>query len=639
MATLNQKEFLEWRKANPNNSFTEIRNGQRKVIPAQEMPAEQAGGGNIIENILKGFTDPFSNITRLTADVANKLTGGKNPDNLTEDEKSNMGRFLLKTGAGLASMAVPGGSTIAGNVGRSALSGALGSLGSQDIAKDIDVGELVKGGLLGGAIGGVASGIGKLASRGKKPLRKAVEEGMETNRFVEAGSNLRTKKFGISAYDVGGVNKKRAIEKTVLGELSARGLPTDTIEKVAIGLDSSLDDIGKQVTTGLANTKAKYKTSKLFDEFVSKLEDNPKVLNSATGQEVVNKIVKLGDNPTASKLHKFRQEVDKLIPDKSFQGTTEQLANSSRAAKTMRDIVSDTLKSDPKLGKYKSLLDTESKLLTAREPILKQLDKVKNVSVMQGVSIPGTSNLAQTASNKAGQAIQGVGRLIQGQGANIPGGKFAEILAIPAVAGQASKFLKTDDPELEQSLTNLESSNQQVPDYALPLFEIDQQALRNQALDYYISKGMDPTKAMAYVNFKMPNKPKLSASDKKTLQDTMYSRSQLENLKATVDKFGVYFNPIGGQPVFGMIGNLLTPERARAETVVYATLRNIAKGIEGKSPTDADMDAYKQFLPNLADTPDIIEQKMIALEQMVNDKEDIARGLAGTQGLNINLQQ
>lgn len=172
MAKLTGQEALDWIKNNQGKGYVEL-DDQGKTKTWYDM--DRGFLGNIGTSLL----NPFMNLSKLTAAGVDAVSNpGKRTNYLTEDEHNNLGRLILQTAAGIGSYAVPvgGASTLLGNVGRGAISGAMGSFGASDITKDIDPGQIALGAGIGGAVPIVMKGVGGILNKMKgKAAAKTAE--------------------------------------------------------------------------------------------------------------------------------------------------------------------------------------------------------------------------------------------------------------------------------------------------------------------------------------------------------------------------------------------------------------------------------------------------------------------------------
>lgn len=132
----------------------------------QEQQANQPG---FFQNLISGLADPFVRLGGVGAVGINKLLGNEDySKQLQTDifgEDSNLLLEGLKGGAGVASWLVPGvgaAGTVGNLASRGAFAGMLGALSTEDY-KDgsLDIGNILKGGAIGGGIGGAFGLAGK----------------------------------------------------------------------------------------------------------------------------------------------------------------------------------------------------------------------------------------------------------------------------------------------------------------------------------------------------------------------------------------------------------------------------------------------------------------------------------------------
>ena len=103
-------------------------------------------------------------------------------------------------------------------------------------------------------------------------------------------------------------------------------------------------------------------------------------------------------------------------------------------------------------------------------------------------------------------------------------------------------------------------------------------------------------------------------------------------------------------PIQGVISNFLargeTGETGRAAKAFNAQLKlnaqSIGKYLEGGKLTDADIDRYKEMLPNIYDSPEIAQNKTQLLQELISRKQQgqvESLGQAGYNVKNIKISQ
>lgn len=127
----------------------------------------QRGDKGLLGNIGRGLTQPLDNLFNFGAELGSNVgSGGRSGGVLTTQQKENLPEFLARTGAGLASYAVPvgGAATLGGTVARGALAGGLGTYGAQEVG-DYDFGDIAKGAGVGGAFAGALRLLGNAKAK------------------------------------------------------------------------------------------------------------------------------------------------------------------------------------------------------------------------------------------------------------------------------------------------------------------------------------------------------------------------------------------------------------------------------------------------------------------------------------------
>lgn len=598
--------------------------------------------GQVVKGIVKPFVDVGRGAYELgNASLAHSSGQQRLAPRLTPEELANPGRFAMQTAAGLASYAIPG---VGGGVIKLATqglgSGLLQGYANQDVSKDVNAGEIVKSGLVGAGIGtglGVAGKVFESLGPKLRGAGKTISKGADTAIAKSRGINLNSK-------GVGAVDDVLTAQSKIESQLG--GKPFNETNLTGLYNDNFLS--AKTVAQSMPEVAT-------ATEFVDYLRNGLKKagVNPNQGDEVISEI--LGRATKGATVGKSLNKLPniQLNGEQVMEAVAEAL-NKSRSAyttinagatlsdpnkilKVLGDSTSEFAKS--KIPTLAEAFDTMSAVNKVYDGVAQKAYNGSTVNILgnqvNDLGIPGA------VGNTASKVARGVGGALEKtSGKSIPGLNASNLTrAMVISSGPLSRLPKP----VQEDVQSIVQETGEVPDYAEALLDNGKsgQAEKASIINAAINQGWKITEAIAYANAVVPTQPKLSAADRKILQETLQARSNLARLKQLVSENESYFNPISGQPIFSTIGQLTGDStRAKLQTSIAAIMQNMAKGLEGGKLTDKDRDYYlKEVAPSLSDSPDRVYARIEQLEGLVADKEDAARQLIGQQGLNINLSQ
>jgi hypothetical protein len=620
MAILNltQEEYQKWLKDHPDQDHT-ILNGKG------ETQKYVNGDYGLLGNLTRQSVQPFFNAGRIVNNAIDP-----NSNSVTGEERANPARFLAQTGAGIGSYLVPGGaSTLLGAGVRGAATGALANFGGQDLSHPDDANALLTGSLFGGILG---AGTHALTNGIKLPKVGGNLEGLE-----ETGLKTRFGKTGIKAADVGGIEERNAIYKTLDQELPKTGTNT----QIAEGITNALDKRGREVQNVLAQSTDRFNTSKIYDKITNELR-HTNLADSEAGKQIFSMIEELPRDASAAEVDALRRAIDKIIPDRAFQGSTEELANTTRVLRTARNVISEELKNAPGLAQYEPLLTTESNLIKANDAVLKAVDKNRNIRspFLSGLSVPGSGDVLDTIGNQAGKIMQKVGEVggeVSGQtNGLVKPGFLSSILQNPAVEGQIVNALtpSTAGNQIGTEVPGGGSGRGGVTQPPIqPQYSTNSQDNSRQLAITLLNKGHKPSDVKSIIDLLYPDKggskggKVLPANQLKDLADVKSSIFELGNLQGVFNENQGSFDPVSGalreaNPLRGY-----DKAYTNVDSIITRVRQIIGKGLEGGVLRKEDENKYEKILPNIKDTPDVVQRKLDGLNDLLNAKY---QGYVGT---------
>lgn len=636
MALLSGKAAEDWLAAHPTYNYTSYSPGAN----ASQVQGKAADYG-ILDKLAAGIASPVRNlytgIAEQTAQATQKAHGIKDytPQYMSQAEwQDYVENPLLKNiqnVVGAGSLFIPGAGA-GGSIGKTLLTGAatgaassFGSANTNKLAKG-DIGEVLGGTLLGAATGGALHTAGKVAGKLTGKLGRAAQTIEEVTPGVSRSLDIRAGRLGLNASDFGSPSAAKSIGRTVIKELDDLGLKTGTKGQIADSIGSALSERGAQIKQLLADSGEVVDTNKIIGKFESAFKNNPKLLDKATSKEILGMVADLGDNPSYTKLHEFRQALDSMLPDKAFSGATEGLADKTRIIKTMRDIVSSDLKDNPNFGpELKSLLQKESALIQARPTLLKAVDKGGtkiSSALLGGVKLPVggvTERLQDIAGKVAGGSMPSIPGASTAANLLQSAASVAEpVLSRPAVQYQLGSQLFGQQTAPQAEAAGLPSMEQMPGEQTTSQGEFNPQTFAMQA----IMAGYTPEEVQSFQDMLglgggSSSGSKLPAAQVKQIADTQTSLQQLDDLEVAIKENSSRFGPIQG----GALGDIfepLDPARSAIKSRINTLAQKIGVALEGGKLTDADIQRYRQMLPTLTDTPDQALQKLQVARELIS---------------------
>ncbi len=262
----------------------------------------------------------------------------------------------------------------------------------------------------------------------------------------------------------------------------------------------------------------------------------------------------------------------------------------------------------PEYGKYNKIFSTLYKhnpgiIKAYNQSGLRQLAKANLIG--QGTDV--AQRLGAEGMMKGGQLLQGVG--------NVPG------------TSQVSNLLgKAGGINMSNRLAPLLGAHANIAQGQQPATPQAQSGMAG-GMDQYSglrnALGMQPSigagGAPAGVSTGGKALPATQVKDLSDMQDTLLKLDELEGM--ITGEYGGYFGPIQG----GVAGDIaqsvgLSGERSTIQSITNVLAQSMGKALEGGKLTDADIERYRQMLPNLKDTPGNALKKLQMVRQMITQQ-------------------
>lgn len=162
--------------------------------------------------------------------------------------------------------------------------------------------------------------------------------------------------------------------------------------------------------------------------------------------------------------------------------------------------------------------------------------------------------------------------------------------------------------------------------YKAQQLEIQRQAAKKTAESAALetkSKELDIAKKSKEMSQEKKGKM-IPATTAESFASSNASLKALEAANAAVQASQAPTGPLSGR-LSGLMGKLEIGDTGRAAKTLDAQLKlnaqSIGKYLEGGKLTDADIDRYKQMLPNLTDSPEAASEKTRLLQKLISEKQ------------------
>jgi hypothetical protein len=624
--------------------------------------AAQGGGGNFITDLISGITSPFTGAVK--AVVNPLLTAGQmvvaraqspeafsqlalHPENLQtvgpNQEWQNMMANPMSTGlqksAGLASYLIPGGAGLGGAIISGALMGGLGGFSNADLG---NAGEALKSIGLGAGIGALTGGVTQklLGKFGQKVTSEVPKS--------QVGTNLRAKNLTLDITKFNAPAEAKAVGRQIINYLDDRGLPTATKEIAANSINTA-QKIGKQelnqfLTTSSAKVNAEKIANNIIDHFGSKYRMD--VMKNPEISSFVNRLIDLGPNADAAAVNALKFEAqDQLAPLFSrLAKDNPKMSAIEEGLKVIRDQTDTALKTNTELASYRPLMEELSAYNKVKPMAIKGASTGTSISAPMltgGTKIP-IGGITDRILNTTGKLIENIPRT--GSGATnllttLLGSKVGSKL--PAILGGTATQQHETMPVTTTGTSDLLGTNNLSGTSGTDSLDSllgtggattqQSQVTPQQLFLGLYSAGMKPAEAITLANFLVPAKTGgkvVPSAQLLTLSDIKQSVGMLGDLDKMFQETKGAFDPIlGGLRQLNPYDN----EVRKVNALNMVVKQIIGKGLEGGVLRKEDEEKYKQILPQITDTPEVVQYKIDTLKTLLGKRytsyvSDLAQG-------------
>lgn len=441
----------------PGEDIQTFDTGTGKITGTQKATQDYGFAGNLFNAAMAPIIQPAKFVSGFQEKAARDkfLKAGRpasefKPVTMTDEEfndfVSNPTGAGVKAAASLASAFIPGSfgnaTSVAGKALQTGAAGAVGGgllgFGTSKAGKELE--GLATGGITGGVS---AAGMSLLGSAADKILKSGSKtaEGVARN----AGQEFRAERFDLKP-DKMGLSPQVLKQKggQLISKLDELGLSTGTKEALANSTDEAINAMTAQADEILAKSNKTLSTEPIVQKVTETFKNNPKLLETKAGVEVLGNLRDLGDNPSLTAINEFRRSLDDMIPDSAFG--TNATADRIRFIKAMRESIAEGVKEQVGDTQFRNLMGEISNALELRPEILKSAAKGTKIDLGAfKVPIPGAGKAVEVAQDVAGKVMGGGIK-----GPNLSG--IANALDNPIASGVAQTAQNTI-PRLAAGLT------------------------------------------------------------------------------------------------------------------------------------------------------------------------------------------
>lgn len=581
---------------------------------------------SILGDILKSITKPgrdVAELSRLVSTVrqmdpsinkdltslekrlkAQQKTEQYTPKYQTQEEQ--LGTFLrpgetaLRNAATVGAFAAPVGAVgnIASRAGAGALGGALGSYGMTPITEDTNLMKILGGAALGGTVGAAIGGVERgLMSKAQKTVPSKVSDfGLFEGRGKSIGldSNKLASKRGINV--TSSAQGKKVI-RSYFDTMDSLGLPTQTSQLASQSSDDALRILNEQFNGVLTNadnavTFSSKDTANIVNKINSAFKNNPKITSNAQYQELIGDLLSLGESYSPSQLNMIREKARELVN----WSTGSKAAVSQRATSQVFSVIDDFFKS--KIGGTSEVLGKMKDIYTVR-PVFQAkaptAGSIKIGTASTNVAVPSFA-IQERIPSAAGEALQKGIRMPQVSpevlanigNAGIFGTRLGQAL------GQEQAPMQ---PQVEQPM-----SQQVQPDTTGINLMLAQGILSGQIT------SAEANAVLSLLGMSGMGGEELSANQSKA----QALQGSLDSLKS------VWEQSSGVARTMQTLGlNIGTGARSLKQAKM-STAEDLGRLQSQGAITPAERVEFMARLPNIWDSPEVVEQKFASIQNIIN---------------------
>lgn len=415
---------------------------------------------------------------------------------------------------------------------------------------------------------------------------------------------IKGKLFAGEAAKTGSPQALESARASVVKQFEDAGMAYNTAEQRAKGITDLLAQKSPEARAALEGTT--FETKSIVDQLKRIYRDAPKLLQKY-GKEVTNKLERAGAEIDGTLLHDLRTFVDESIPDSAFGPSTTGIADKTRVMSDIRDVLSNSLKSHPNVGKYSQLLDDESALLTLRKAANKAFDKGNKITLIPGtnakVDVAPITNRLSAAVTKGRAAASGGGLKLPSM-PMIPNTPTLNIGArIPAAVGSNNEQIANNTGA---TLPTGSSAGQP---------SAISQADINAVLDDMLKHGVSLKDATAYIKASGAGADSGVPNTEAAIKDRVNAKSGLQH----VDDMEQFLKADPNVLVSAKLPNALQSPTARKFNVAAREAYDVlTRTRTGAALNMNEQQFYQSYVPQLFDDEGTMDYKYTLLRNLYN---------------------
>lgn len=637
----NRQEYENW--ANQNKGLSYSLNGQPMGQPSLPAPTQRQDKG-FFGNLIGGIVDPFAGLLTKTVEAGRAAKNNKLNDFLTgsnnyearvmseEDYNKFKQNALLETGkdlAGVASWLVPGGAAAKG-IGSLVKGGIVGgALGGFSASDKSDFSGLLNdagtGALTGGAMaGGLGLGGKVLGNFSKGKIGKGLQD---------AGQSVKSSNLGYKP-----LNLADGTAGKVTQQLGEAGLPVTgaNAQKLADSnskaFRTTLTDSNKIVDFGGASQSLQDDITKVLEKDFglgkNEIAGSKQIQNAL--QDKIDSILRTEGNP-----NKIMDEIGKLTTDKTLVGDIT-VANKNKVIEATRQVLKDKLQNAfPEAQEYFQKNQPLRAVAKDATKLAQNMDNVPVPFLNTQFKIPGVGNIKQGVTNLLGGGLENAGKFTDGLAGLLSGvkdksGKLGQFLTIPNIArginaGTGFGGIDTAQNQDMQDVNSMESGMDTMETPQAPESEYSQDEIRQAMMELTTpvrqgGRGFSPSEAQKFLQLAYGiggnsqsstaggAKPtKITDSTKKFFAAGDLAQKALRSLES--GKVGTGKLATVGNKFSEFFGSQ-SPEQTDYLSNVASARGAAISALSGANVPDSEYARIADLIPTSMDEPQIAKQKL-----------------------------